>query len=300
MDNLKQLSRLMVFAEVVKQASFTGAARQLGISKSAVSQQIKALEADMDIRVLNRTTRGVSTTALGEKLLSRCHVLKDQVDLVLKDIANAEDNPKGRFAITLPHSLECNVVMPAIEQLCLEYPGIEPELIVSDSSLDLVESNLDVAIHAGELPDSSYRALPIGTLTEIFCATPLYLNKNIIPVKLTDLAKLKWIATGWQKQKMPVYDVSTNEKSIIELNQFSKVNNFPSALSMALRHLGIVLLPENVAKPLIKSGELVHIVTDFRGPLWPLYTVHAYQRDKPIHLTRFHQLVCNYFNNLMS
>jgi len=300
MDNLKQLSRLMVFAEVVKQASFTGAAKQLGISKSAVSQQIKSLEADMDIRVLNRTTRGISTTALGEKLLSRCHVLKDQVDLVLKDIANAEENPQGRFAITLPHSLECNVVMPAIEQLCLEYPGIEPELIVSDSSLDLVENNLDVAIHAGELPDSSYRALPIGTLTEIFCATPLYLNKNIMPVKLTDLAQLKWIATSWQKQKMSVYDICTKEKSIVELNQFSKVNNFPSALSMALRHLGVVLLPENVAKPLIHSGELVHIMKNYTGPLWPLYTVHAYQRDKPIHLTRFHQLVCNYFNNLTS
>jgi len=254
----------------------------------------------MDIRVLNRTTRGISTTALGEKLLSRCHVLKDQVDLVLKDIANAEENPQGRFAITLPHSLECNVVMPAIEQLCLEYPGIEPELIVSDSSLDLVENNLDVAIHAGELTDSSYRALPIGTLTEIFCATPLYLNKNIMPVKLTDLAQLKWIATSWQKQKMPVYDICTKEKSILELNQFSKVNNFPSALSMALRHLGVVLLPENVAKPLIQSGELVHIMKNYTGPLWPLYTVHAYQRDKPIHLTRFHQLVCNYFNNLTS
>ena len=298
MDNLKQLSRLMVFAEVVKQASFTGAAKQLGISKSAVSQQIKSLEVDMDIRILNRTTRGVSPTALGHKLLSRCQVLKDQVDLLFKDIANAEENPRGRFAVTLPHSLECNVVMPAIEQLCVEYPGIEPELIVCDSSLDLVENNLDVAIHAGELPDSSYRALPIGKVTEIFCASPLYLNKNMTPVKLSDLAQLKWIATSWQKQKMPVYDLITKKKIIIELNQFSKVNTFPTALSMALRHLGIVLLPDNVAKPLIKSGVLVHIMKQFTGPVWPLHAVHAYQREKPVHLTRFHQLVCNYFNGV--
>jgi DNA-binding transcriptional LysR family regulator len=299
MDNIKQLSRLMVFAEVVQQGSFTGAAKQLGITKSAVSQQIKALEADMDIRILNRTTRGVSTTALGEKLLSRCQILKDQADLVLRDIASAEDNPKGRFAITLPHALESNVVMPAIEQLCLEYPGLEPELIVSDSSLDLVEHHLDVAIHAGELPDSSYRALPIGTITEIFCASPLYLNKNITPKKVTDLSQLKWIATSWQKQKMPVYDLTTHEKTVIELNQFSKVNTFPSALSMALRHLGMVLLPDNVAKPLIKSGELVHLMAQFTGPIWPLHTLHAYHREKPVHLTRFHQLVCNNFNNLL-
>ncbi len=300
MDNIKQLSRLMVFAEVAHQGSFTRAAKQLGITKSAVSQQIKSLEADMDIRILNRTTRGVSTTALGQRLLSRCQILKDQVDLVLKDIASAEENPKGRFAITLPHSLESNVVMPAIEQLCLEYPGLEPELIVSDSSLDLVENNLDVAIHAGELPDSSYRALPIGTITEIFCASPLYLNKNFTPKKITDLTQLKWIATSWQKQKMSVYDITNKEKTIIELTQFSKVNTFPSALTMALRHLGMVLLPDNVAKPLIKSGELVHIMEQYTGPLWPLHTLHAYQREKPIHLTRFHQLVCNNFNDSMS
>ena len=300
MDNIKQLPRLMVFAEVVQQGSFTGAAKRLGITKSAVSQQIKALEADMDIRILNRTTRGVSTTALGEKLLLRCQILKDQVDLVLKDIANAEDNPKGRFAITLPHSLENNVVMPAIEQLCLEYPGLEPEIIVSDSSLDLVDNNLDVAIHAGELPDSSYRALPIGTITEIFCASPLYLNKNITPKKLTDLAQLKWIATSWQKKKMPVYNITSKEKTIIELTQFSKVNTFPSALSMAIRHLGLVLLPDNVAKPLIKSGELIHVMKQYTGPLWPLHTLHAYHREKPIHLTRFHQLVSKYFNDLIT
>jgi len=300
MDNIKQLSRLMVFAEVLHQGSFTGAAKQLAITKSAVSQQIKALETDMDIQLLNRTTRGVSATALGEKVLSQCQILKDQVDLVFKDIANVKNNPKGRFSITLPHSLESNLVMPAIEQLCLEYPGLEPELIVSDSSLNLVENNLDVAIHAGELLDSSYRALPIGTITEIFCASPLFLNKNITPKSLDDLTKLKWISTSWQKKKMPVYDLTNKNQTIIELNQFSKVNNFPSALSMALRHLGMVLLPDNVAKPLIKSGELVHIMAPFRGPIWPLHTLHAYKRDKPIHLTRFHQLICNSFNDSLS
>jgi DNA-binding transcriptional LysR family regulator len=296
MNSLKQISRLMVFSEVVQQGSFTAAADKLGITKSAVSQQIKAFEAEMGIRVLNRTTRGISTTALGEKLLSRCHILKDQVDLILKDIASAEESPKGRFAVTLPHALENNVVMPAIEQLCLEYPKLEPEIIVSDQSLDLIDHALDAAIHAGELPDSSYRALPIGIITEIFCATPLYLNKNTTPKKLADLSRLKWIATSWQSSKISIYNTITKQKTEIELDKFSKVNTFPSALSMALRHLGMVLLPDNVARPLIKSGELVQLVEQYTGPIWPLHTLHAYPKEKPIHLTRFHQLICNHFN----
>lgn len=299
MNNIKQLPKLMIFATVVKQGSFTGAAKELGITKSAVSQQIKSLEEELEIRVLNRTTRGISTTALGEKLLSRCQILRDQVDLVLKDIATAEENPKGRFAITLPHSLEENVVMPAIEQLCNEFPGLEPELIVTDGSLDLMENNLDVALHAGELPDSSYRALPVGTITEIFCATPLYLNRTLMPKKLDDLSKLKWIATSWQKAKMPVYNICNQDKTIVQLTQFSKVNTFPTAVSMAMRHLGMVILPDFIAKPLINMGELVHVMDKYIVKLWPLHTVHAYRGEKPIHLTRFHQLICNHFKDLL-
>ncbi len=288
----------MVFATVAQQGSFTQAAVALGTTKSAVSQQVKALEEELGIQVLNRTTRGISLTALGEKLLQRCMSLQDQVELVFRDIAQAQDNPKGRFAITFPHSLEASVVMPAMEQLCQEYPGLEPEIMVSDSRLDLVDNKLDVSIHAGELPDSSYRALPVGTITEIFCATPLFLNRMGTPKNLQGLSELSWIATSWQQAKMPVF--KNNDKTMINLKQFSRVNTLPSALEMALRHLGMVLLPDVVAKPLIKSGELVHIVSDFTGPLWPVYTLHGYHGEKPVHLTRFHQLVCRYFNDLLN
>jgi len=300
MNNTKQLSRLMIFASVAQKGSFTQAAETLGITKSAVSQQIKLLESEMGIRVLNRTTRGVSLTALGEKLFLRCQLLQDQVELAYADIANAEENPSGRFAITFPHALESIVVMPAIEQLCCEFPGLEPELMVSDGSLDLVENNLDVSIHAGELADSCYRALPVGTIKEIFCATPLFLNRNIKPHSLEELQTLHWISTTWQQPKMPIFDVNSNEKTVIKLKQFARVNTLPSALEMGLRHLGLVLLPDVTAKPLIKSGELIHVMDNITGPLWPVYTMHAYQADKPIHLTRFHKLVCRYFNDALA
>ena len=296
MNKLKQLSRLMVFNYVAQKGSFTQAASMLGITKSAVSQQIKLLEREMGIRVLNRTTRGVSMTALGQKLFERCQNLQDQVELVFSDIADAGDNPSGRFAVTFPHSLESIVVMPAIEQLCKEYPGLEPELVVSDGSMDLVDNKLDVAIHAGELADSSYRALPVGTIKEVFCATPLYLNRVGMPKNPDDLTRMRWISAAWQHKKMSIYDVANNEKSELSLQQFARVNTLPSALELAMRHLGFVLLPDLIARPLIKSGELIHIVDNVTGPLWPVYTMHAYQADKPIHLTRFHQLVCRYFS----
>jgi DNA-binding transcriptional LysR family regulator len=290
----------MIFASVAQKGSFTQAGDALGITKSAVSQQIKALESEMGIRLLNRTTRGLSLTALGEKLLLRCQLLQDQVELAYADIATAVANPSGRFAITYPHSLESIVIMPAIEQLCSEFSGLEPEIMVSDSSLDLVENNLDVSIHAGELADSSYRALPVGTIKEIFCATPFFLNRNKVPKKVEDLMALHWISTAWQQPKTTIFDVSSNEKTEIKLKQFARVNTLPSALEMGLRHMGIMLVPDVTAMPLIKSGELVHIMDNITGPLWPVYMVHAYQKEKPIHLRRFHQLICRYFNSVLS
>ena len=189
----------MTFASVAQKGSFTQAADALGITKSAVSQQIKSLESEMGIRVLNRTTRGVSLTALGEKPVLRCQLLQDQVELAYANIASAGDNPSGRFAVTDTHALESRVVMPVIEQLCCEFQGLQLELVVSDSSLDLVENSLDVSIHAGDLADSSYRALPVGTIKEIFCATRLFLNRYNTPKTIEELMTLRWISTAWQQ-----------------------------------------------------------------------------------------------------
>lgn len=295
MNNIRHLNKLMVFAAVAQKGSFTQAAHWLGITKSAASQHIRQLESEMGMRVLNRSTRGVSLTAFGEKLLLRCQLLQDQVDQLFTEIANASGDPQGRFAVTFPHSLEMDVVIPALEQLCSEYPKLEPELIVSDTTLDLIANQLDMALHVGALPDSSYRALPVGTMTEVFCATPLYLNLNAVPQTLDDLRQHRWIATSWQVPKVAVCDIAKPETTYLNLTPCARVSSLPSAVALALRHLGIVLLPDVVAKPLLKTGELVHVLAGVTGLQWPIFTVHAYGGEKPIHISRFNQLICRYF-----
>ena len=291
MNKIKQLSRLSVFATVTQHSSFTKAAEQLNISKSAVSQQITLLESELEIRLLNRTTRGVSLTAVGSKLYKRCSVLLEQVDLLFNDIDEEKDNPKGRFAVTFPHSLQSAIILPAIEQLCSEFPKLQPELVADDATLDLVKYQLDVAIHVGELPDSSYRALPAGNLTEIFCATPNYIKKHPHISTIEALCQHPWIANPWQQSRMQVTDKLTGKTDKVLLKQFSKANTLPAAIEIALHHLGIILVPDILAKQFIQSGRLIHIAAHLKGPQWPIYTVHAYQNDKPKHLSRFHELI---------
>ncbi|MDZ4398659.1 LysR substrate-binding domain-containing protein, partial [Hydrogenophaga sp.] len=166
---------------------------------------------------------------------------------------------------------------------------------VSDNVMDLIANNLDVAIHAGELPSSSYRALPVGTMTEVFCASPLYLNRTSVPKTPEDLCEHRWIATGWQHRDVSISRAGGADRSTLPLKRSALVNTLPSAIALALRHMGIVLLPDVAAKPLLQTGELVRLVDDITGPVWPVHTVHAYQGERPLHLTRFHQLVQRFF-----
>ncbi len=296
MNNIKRLPALLMFAEVAKQQSFTLAAQKLGMSKSAVSQQIKRLEEELGQQLLSRHTRGMSLTATGEKLLDRCELLHGQIDLLMEDINNTKEQPSGPFAISIPHAIEKDVAMPALSQLCNEFPFINPAIQVTDASQDLIKHNLDVSIYAGELKDSNYRALPIGNAHEIFCATPAYVKNSGPLLNLDDLMQHKMVATSWQKETLAVYNHQDfSNKTIIKPNYFAKTNTLPSTLELILHDLGIGLLPEFTVNKKMAQGKLVRVLPKHQGRQWPFYMVHRFQGEKPAHVSRFYTLVKHFF-----
>lgn len=296
MNKVKLLPSLLIFAEVANKGSFTKAAKHLGMSKSAVSQQVSRLESVVGSQLLTRNTRGLSVTALGNKLLERCELLQNQVDLAFVELSNVETTPTGTFSVTFPHSLERDIAIPAMRQLCQEYPGLEPRLIVTDQKMDLVQDKLDVAIYGGELKDSSYRALPVGTMTEIWCATPAYIQRYGEPKTPEDLQQHRWIATDWQKSPLAVYEDAINSRpKRLKMQSYARTNTLPCTIELVKQHMGLVLLPDAVALPLIHDNTFVRILKRYRGPKWPFYFVHPFQAKKPQYVTRFYQLVSHFF-----
>lgn len=288
MNNLKLLPYLLTFSEVARCRSFTAAAHQLGLSKSAVSQHISRLEQEIGQPLLSRNTRGMALTSLGETLLSRSELLQQQVVHALDTINSNQCEPTGRFAITLPHSCENDIVLPALEQLCIEFPRIEPDIVVTDKALDLIQNNLDVAIRAGDLEDSNYRATPLGNSSDRLCASPLYLSRSGTPEKLSELHNHKLIAAPWQKDWLLCGEAQHLPFSL-------RSNRLPTTLALAKRHLGIVLLPEFCLRQSIRNGELTPILTELSGRAWPFYFVHRFPVEKPLHVARFQELVSHYF-----
>lgn len=295
MDNIKLVPSLIIFAEVAQRKSFTRAAKALGMSKSAVSQHVSRLEDQLGLQLLSRNTRGMSLTANGLKLCMRSEMLKDQVDLAFQELASAEEMPSGTFSITFPYLLEKTVVTPALRQLCLEFPDIEPRLLMTDEAIDIISDKLDVAIFAGNLPDSNYRALPIGNITEIFFASPGYLQKFGTPESPEDLLKHRWISTQWQSPAQTIQSCDGKSSTDIQLRPYARSNSMSSIVEMAIQDMGFVLLSAIASEPLVKTGQLVRILNNHRGKQWPFQFVHPFQGEKPIHVTRFHQLVRHFF-----
>lgn len=299
MNNVKRISSLLIFAEVANKQSFTLAGKKLGMSKSAISQHIKRLEQDTGQHLLSRHTRGMSLTAVGEKLLSRCELLRDQVELAYDELTINKEIPSGIFALTIPHSFEKNIIIPSLKQLCLEFPLLKINLQVTDQPLDLIDNNLDVSIYGGELKDSNYRALPIGNVHEIFCASPSYLQSYNKLSTIKDLNNHQVIATSWQKRTLDLFENNNySDNQSIDINYFAQANTLPSVLEFILQGMGIALLPEFVVQSALARNELVRVLPKYQGQQWPFYMVHRFQGEKPIHITRFYQLVKHYFSKL--
>ncbi|MFT5759560.1 MAG: DNA-binding transcriptional LysR family regulator [Alteromonadaceae bacterium] len=297
MNNVKQLSSLLIFAEVATQQSFTLAAKKLGMSKSAISQHVSRLEQDIGQQLLSRHTRGMALTTVGEKLLARCELLRGQVELVYDELNQSKTVPSGKFALTIPHACEEDIVLPALKQLLIEFPLLQIELHVTDDALDLIENNLDLAIYSGDLKDSNYRALPLGIANEVFCASPRYLQRNSRLTELEELTEHNVIAITWQDSPWNIYENNKlTEKYSLPLTFFCKTNTLSSALKMAVQDMGVVLLPEFVIQSSLAKGDLVRVLPQYRGRVWPFYLVHRFQGEKPIHITRFYHLLQHYFS----
>jgi len=298
MNNVKLAPLLLVFVEVANKRSFTSAAKKLGMSKSAISQQIKRLETTIDQQLLVRNTRGVVLTAVGETLLVRSELLSTQLNLAVSELDNAKAQPSGLFKVSVPPFFEKDIVMPALAQLCLEFPHITPELVVTGKWMDLIENNLDVAIFGGNIKDLDYRALSIGKVAEILCASPRYIKQHGELKNADQLVAHHYIATPWQHNTVSLFDTQQQNETSITVAAKIQVNTLNTVLEAMLNDMGIAFYPEFLAFSEFNRGQLVPVLPSVKGRAWHFYFLHQYQGEKPVHITRFYQLFCYYFNKL--
>jgi DNA-binding transcriptional LysR family regulator len=196
LDDLKPLA---IFAETVAAGSMSAAARRLGISPSAVSQAIRALEAQSGVTLLHRSTRKLALTEAGERYYPHCRRLLEAARAAAESLQQARDAPTGELRVSAPVGF-ANHVAPALAPLLAEAPQLRLRLLVDDAMIDLIEARIDVAIRVGRLADSSWVARRLCDFEMILCAAPDYLARQGTPATPQDLPGHQWLASDRETQ----------------------------------------------------------------------------------------------------
>src|ERR1700712_2066851 len=188
MDDLKPLA---VFAEVVDAGSMSAAARRLGMSPSAVSQTIRALEAHGGVALLHRSTRKLALTEAGERYYPHCQRMLEAARAAARSLQQARDAPTGELRVSAPVGFAAHVA-PALSALLAAAPQLRLRLLVDDAMIDLIDARIDVAIRVGRLADSNWIARRLGDFEVILCASPDYVARHGMPGTPQQLSTHQW------------------------------------------------------------------------------------------------------------
>ena len=190
---MDRLEEWRMFVAVAGRRSFVGAARSLGRSPQTVTRAVAALEARLGTRLLHRTTRSVSLTGEGERQIERARRALAEIDL-LESGVDAAPSLAGKLSVTAPVLFGELHVLPVVTELLGKYPALEVRLLLLDRVVSLAEEGIDVAVRIGHLPDSSLKALTVGQVRWVLCASPAYLERAGVPRTLEALSRHDCIA----------------------------------------------------------------------------------------------------------
>lgn len=252
------LDGMEAFLRVAARRSFRAAAEDLGVSPSAVSQTVRALEDRMGVALLTRTTRSVGLTQAGQRLLDDASPAFQSLAAAYDAARTLGDRPAGLLRINLPRATIALVVEPVIASFCEKYPDVDVEIAGEDGLIDLAESGFDAGIRIGELLDADMVAV---RLTEPFryiaVASPAYIGRRGRPLCVADLKSHDCIRLRYQSGIIGPWSFQENGREIDYAVKGRVItNDMSTTIAMAMQGLGIAFVGEPLVNSQISSGEL--------------------------------------------
>ena len=260
---MDRLTEMEAFATVVDQGGFTDAARKLGISKSAVSKHVAALESRLGARLLNRTTRRVSPTEIGLAYYDRARrVLSDagEADAL---VSAMQAVPAGLLRVSVARDFGVSCVAPAVGEFLRAHPQVTLDIVLGDRPVEMISEGFDMAIRLGPLEDSSLRLRRLARTRLRLVAAPSYLQAHGRPLRLEDLASHRLLHRSGQAVEQVWRIVApTGERRAVRGTGPVAVNDGATLLDLALRGFGIVRLPGFLCAGALRAGRLEEVLPD--------------------------------------
>ena len=277
------INDLTAFISVARERSFTRAAARIGVSQSALSHTITALEKRLGVRLLSRNTRSVAPTAAGERLLASIGPRMDEIESELAALSEFRDSPAGTIRITAGEHAAVAVLWPALAKFLPLYPDIHVEVVVDYGLKDIVAERYDAGVRIGEQVAKDMIAVRIGSdLRMVVVGAPSYFAARTRPLTPHDLTDHSCI-----NMRMPTHDsiyAWEFEKEGRELRVRVEgrlvFNNLALRIDAALQGLGLAYLPEDTVRPYIDDGRLVPVLDDWCAPFSGYHLYYPSRRQQ--------------------
>ena len=275
---MSRLFTMTVFRRVAELQSFSAAARELGLSNAAVSKHVAQLEERLRARLLQRTTRSVSLTSVGEAYLARCARLLDELDELDLSVTQSTTAAKGTLRVNAPSAFGLMFLSPVLPPFLAAWPELALELSLNDRFVDLVEEGVDVVLRiARELPDSSSLvAQRLVGAEQVVCATPRYVREHGTPRTPAELAAHECIVYG---MRVPEWAFTRGGEPIhVRVGGRLRMDNSLAIRDALLASAGIAMLPAFYVEELVRARRVRVLLGDYSAPRVWVHAVYPRQR----------------------
>jgi DNA-binding transcriptional LysR family regulator len=258
------------FVAVVESASFTGAAKRLGLSVAQVSRQVSDLENRLGAKLFYRTTRKVTVTEIAAVYYQHCRSVLDGLADAERAISDLQSSPRGKIKLTAPITYGEESVMPLVNDFVKLYPQLEIDCQLSNHTVDILAESYDLAIRVGSLPDSSMMAKKLSSRRRYVCASPEYLSRYGMPHTLTELDGHNCLTGASEYWRFHENGKLRNVRVAGNIH----CNSGYALVDAAVKGLGIIQLPDYYVQSYLERGELLTLLEGYQEPeegIWALY-----------------------------
>ncbi|ALX93726.1 LysR family transcriptional regulator [Serratia fonticola] len=278
----ENFNELQVFLVVARERSFTKAAGKLGVSQSALSHAIKALEERLNLRLLTRTTRSVAPTEAGERIIACLEPRIADLEQELEALVQLNGSASGNIRLSAGEHAVRSLLWPKLKPFLRQYPEINVELVVDNGFIDIVDGRFDAGVRLGESVDKDMVAVKIGPeMRMVVVGAPAYFATNSIPQTPHELQDHKCInmrlptAGGlyhWEFEK-------AGKPLRVRVEGQLTLNLLSERIDAALSGFGLTCVPEDMVQGLVKSGELIQVLQEW-CPSFPGYYLYYPSRKQ--------------------
>ncbi len=280
---------LQAFAAAAKHGSFARAARELGLSASAVTKSVQRLEQQVKLRLFQRTTRRVTLTQEGEAYYARCRRVLDELAELALLAAGTAGAPSGVLRLNVPVTYGKKVILPVLAKLARRHEQFRFELQLSDQFVEVIGSGVDAVVRVGEIADQRLVARRVGEQRIGVYASPEYLRRRGRPRKPAEIAAHDCVAFQMlTTRRIRPWGFQVQGKRIALQPSASRVvDDGEGLISAALAGLGLVQVPDLMAEDAIKAGLLQEVLVAHRLPAEPISVVFPTHQHLPVRLRVF-------------